>query len=43
MQMIASATEAAEMILRIDDIIAAGKVKKEESKGGEEETETESD
>lgn len=43
MQMIASATEAAEMILRIDDIIAAGKVKKEEGKGGEEESETESD
>ncbi|MEM0476444.1 MAG: thermosome subunit beta [Candidatus Aenigmatarchaeota archaeon] len=31
-QMIASATEAAEMILRIDDIIAAGKAKKEEGK-----------
>ncbi|MEM5833093.1 MAG: thermosome subunit beta [Candidatus Aenigmatarchaeota archaeon] len=36
-QMIASATEAAEMILRIDDIIAAGKSKKEESKKEEEE------
>jgi len=31
-QMIVSATEAAEMILRIDDIIAAGKAKKEEGK-----------
>ncbi|MEM5820642.1 MAG: thermosome subunit beta [Candidatus Aenigmatarchaeota archaeon] len=35
-QMIASATEAAEMILRIDDIIAAGKSKKEEGKKEEE-------
>jgi len=43
LQMIASATEAAEMILRIDDIIAAGRVKKEESKEKEEESETESD
>ncbi|MEM5830139.1 MAG: thermosome subunit beta [Candidatus Aenigmatarchaeota archaeon] len=36
MQMIASATEAAEMILRIDDIIAAGRPKKEEKEKSEE-------
>ncbi|MEM7818163.1 MAG: thermosome subunit beta, partial [Candidatus Aenigmatarchaeota archaeon] len=40
MQMVSSATEAAELILRIDDIIAAGRPKKEE-KGAGEETETE--
>ncbi|MEM0243339.1 MAG: thermosome subunit beta [Candidatus Aenigmatarchaeota archaeon] len=40
MQMVSSATEATELILRIDDIIAAGRPKKEE-KGAGEETETE--
>ncbi|MEM0480966.1 MAG: thermosome subunit beta [Candidatus Aenigmatarchaeota archaeon] len=40
LQVLSSATEAAEMILRIDDIIAAGKAKTEEKKK-EEETETE--
>ncbi len=41
-QAIKSATEMAIMILRIDDVIAAGKLKKEEEKPGlgEEETET---
>ena len=43
LQVITSATEAAEMILRIDDIIAAGKAKSEEKKKESEETETESD
>jgi len=43
LQVITSATEAAEMILRIDDIIAAGKAKSEEKKKETEETETESD
>jgi chaperonin GroEL (HSP60 family) len=43
LQVITSATEAAEMILRIDDIIAAGKAKTEEKKKETEETETESD
>jgi thermosome len=43
LQVITSATEAAEMILRIDDIIAAGKAKTEEKKKETEETESESD
>jgi len=40
-QVIKSATEAAVMLLKIDDVIAAAKVKppKEGEKGGEEETE----
>jgi thermosome len=43
LQVITSATEAAEMILRIDDIIAAGKAKTEEKKKETEETESEND
>ncbi len=35
-QAIKSASEAAEMILRIDDVIAAGELGEEEEKGGEE-------